>query len=120
MAPRAACDEAGWVWTGAPQGQSAVKKMGHALPASHSPTHVGCWSGAPEGRPDTRWCGGPPHRCGEADPEFVQHPTSRAGEITFDTVDPIQGGAEGEERDRREALGRSRGGYGTKILWAGG
>src|SRR5215217_7478014 len=43
-APAAARDEAGWVWTGAPQGQSAVKKMGPILPASHSPTNVGRWS----------------------------------------------------------------------------
>jgi hypothetical protein len=37
------------VWTGAPQGQSAVKKMGPTLPASHSPTHVGRWSGTLRG-----------------------------------------------------------------------
>src|SRR3712207_1143303 len=30
-----------------------------------------------------------------------------------------KGRLDGRERDEREALGRSRGGYGTKILWAG-
>jgi transposase len=48
-APRAVRDEAGWVWTGAPQGHAAVKKMGSILPASHSPTHVGRWSGTLRG-----------------------------------------------------------------------
>jgi hypothetical protein len=37
------------VWTAAPQGFDAVKKMGPTLSASHRPTNVGCWSGTLRG-----------------------------------------------------------------------
>ena len=49
----------------------------------------------------------------EADPHSRPADRVRTEEITLDIVSPIQGGSSAE-RDTRAALGRSRGGYGTK------
>ena len=88
--------------------------MGPALPASHGPR---TWDGGQvpcEGRPDTRWSGQAPPREPRGRSRFRPADCIRTEEITLDTVNLIQGGSSAE-RDRREALGRSRGGYGTKA-----
>src|SRR3954447_15184440 len=88
----AACDEAGGAWTGVPQGQSAVSKMGPALPASHGPRTWDVGQAPCEGRPDTRWSGRAPPR--EQRGRSPSRPAEcvRTEETTLDTVNPIQGG----------------------------
>src|SRR5215213_8956361 len=62
VAPRALLPSKRWVPSSRPRIRPRTWDVGQAPCA---------------GRPDMRWCGEPPHRRGEADPDFVRHAISR-------------------------------------------
>jgi hypothetical protein len=79
-------------WTDGPQGFDAVKKMGPAFSASHLPRMWDVGQAPSAGRPDTRWCGGLPHRRREANPDSVRHAVDR-GKERLTSSNPYKGGS---------------------------
>ncbi len=95
---------AGRTWTAQPSGFYAVKKMGPVFPASHSPMHVGMWSGIfrPTGYKAVRPSAA--HRTARR-PDPVRQFTSRTEEITLDKMSLIKGAVACCRRGRRRASG---------------